>query len=460
LIPKPKDWGRYITISGFYFLSLASNYQPAQDLADFLASGPPPVYIGFGSIVVDDPNAMTKLVFDAVRKTGQRALVSKGWGGLGGDELEKPDGVFMLGNCPHDWLFQRVSCVVHHGGAGTTAAGIALGRPTVIVPFFGDQPFWGAMVARAGAGPTPILYKDLTAEGLANAILVALKPESLERAKELGERIREENGCEAGAASFHAQMDVPKLRCMMAPSRAAVWQVNTKGSHIENIRLSPFAASVLGNEGILDLNQLKLYRPCEYPTAENFMVSNLSGANPILGSIGSFASGIVNWPINVGKAWGSLATEPYRGAKKDGWRGFGKGLGKGVTNILFPKRGLVLGGRPIGLRGLYLAIRKLMKSDTLSFILAAHFAEGFEAEKAATEEERQNVLRRWHELSPVLKREQTSSTTSSSASMMSSLSPSSASTLSQASTRSTARTISSRSERRDESSPATPLSGV
>jgi UDP:flavonoid glycosyltransferase YjiC (YdhE family) len=108
----------------------------------------------------------------------------------------------MLGNCPHDWLFQHVSCVVHHGGAGTTAAGIALGRPTVIVPFFGDQPFWGAMVARAGAGPSPIPYKDLTADGLAEAISMALKPETLERAKELGERIREEKGCEAGAAAF------------------------------------------------------------------------------------------------------------------------------------------------------------------------------------------------------------------------------------------------------------------
>jgi UDP:flavonoid glycosyltransferase YjiC (YdhE family) len=224
LIPKPKDWDRHITISGFFFLSLASNYQPDPDLADFLASGPPPVYIGFGSIVVEDPSAIIKLIFEAIRETGQRALVSKGWGGLGGNELDKPDGVFMLGNCPHDWLFRHVSCVVHHGGAGTTAAGIALGRPTVIVPFFGDQPFWGAMVARAGAGPSPIPFKELTSERLANAILEALKPETLERAKELGERIREEKGCEAGAASFHAQMNVDKLRCMMAPSRPAVWR--------------------------------------------------------------------------------------------------------------------------------------------------------------------------------------------------------------------------------------------
>ena len=70
-----------------------------------------------------------------------RAIVSKGWGGVGAGEV--PDDVYLIGNCPHDWLFQRVSCVVHHGGAGTTAAGIALGKPTVVVPFFGDQPFWG-----------------------------------------------------------------------------------------------------------------------------------------------------------------------------------------------------------------------------------------------------------------------------------------------------------------------------
>lgn len=98
LIPKPKDWGSHISISGFYFLSLASNYEPDRELTNFLAAGPPPVYIGFGSIVVDDPNAMTDLIFEAVRKTGQRALVSKGWGGLGGEDLSKPEGVFMVRN--------------------------------------------------------------------------------------------------------------------------------------------------------------------------------------------------------------------------------------------------------------------------------------------------------------------------------------------------------------------------
>jgi UDP:flavonoid glycosyltransferase YjiC (YdhE family) len=253
LIPKPKDWGQHISISGFYFLSLASSYTPAPDLAAYLRDGPPPVYIGFGSIVVDDPDAMTKLIFEAVKKAGVRALVSKGWGGLGADELGVPEGVFMLGNVPHDWLFQHVACVCHHGGAGTTAAGIATGRPTIVVPFFGDQPFWGAMVARAGAGPLPIPYKQLTADKLAAALTEALKPETLTRAQELGALMKEENGTEVGGKAFHDLLQVDALRCALAPSRVAVWRVKRTQT-----RLSALAANVLASEGLIDFADLKL----------------------------------------------------------------------------------------------------------------------------------------------------------------------------------------------------------
>ena len=231
---------------------MASNYTPAPDLLAFLQDGPPPVYIGFGSIVVDDPNAMTELIFTAVKQTGQRALISQGWGGLGVDKSRVPEGVFMLGNVPHDWLFQHVSCVVHHGGAGTTAAGIKAGRPTVVVPFFGDQPFWGAMVARAGAGPLPIPHKQLTAENLASAITEALKPSSVERARELAARISEEKGTDRGAQSFHQMLEVEKLRCSLLPDRAAVWRVKRT-----QIRLSAVAAYVLAEKNILSFADLK-----------------------------------------------------------------------------------------------------------------------------------------------------------------------------------------------------------
>jgi UDP:flavonoid glycosyltransferase YjiC (YdhE family) len=253
LIPKPNDWANNIDISGFFFLNLASSYNPDPELDAFLKAGPPPVYIGFGSIVVEDPNALTRLIFDAVHLSGIRALVSKGWGGLGVDSVGVPDGVFMLGNVPHDWLFKHVSCVVHHGGAGTTAAGINAGKPTIVVPFFGDQPFWGSMIARAGAGPTPIPYTKLTAENLAEAIKHALLPETLDRAQELGERIREEKGIDVGGKSFHDHLDVDSLRCSVTPSRVAAWRVRRT-----RIRLCPLAAEVLVHQGLIRYSDLKL----------------------------------------------------------------------------------------------------------------------------------------------------------------------------------------------------------
>ncbi|TKX25802.1 hypothetical protein C1H76_1948 [Elsinoe australis] len=297
LIPKPKDWKRHISISGFYFLSLASNYTPEPELDAFLKAGPPPVYIGFGSIVVDDPNAMTKMMFDAVRKTGQRALISKGWGGMGADELGIPEGVMMLGNVPHDWLFERVSCVVHHGGAGTTAAGIAAGKPTVIVPFFGDQPFWGAMVAKAGAGPEPVAYKNLTADKLAESINMAVLPGTLDRAKELAASISHENGCQTGAQSFHQQMEVDNVRCTLAPSRVAVWRLKRT-----KVRLSALAATVLGNEGLLDFKDLKLFRSQEYEP-DTGPAEPISGAtSAIVGTASSMLMGFADFPVEALKA--------------------------------------------------------------------------------------------------------------------------------------------------------------
>ncbi|KAH7142697.1 hypothetical protein B0J13DRAFT_636314 [Dactylonectria estremocensis] len=263
LIPKPNDWGKHIDISGFFFLNLASTYTPDPQLEAFLSSGPPPVYIGFGSIVAEDPNTMTRMIFKAIELSGVRALVSKGWGGLAADEIGLPDNVFMLGDVPHDWLFEHVSCVVHHGGAGTTATGIKAGKPTLVVPFFGDQQFWGSMIARAKAGPEPIRHKDLTAENLAEAIQFCLLPETLHQATQLGEKIREEKGTDIGAQSFHHHIDTEKLRCSVSPTRAAVWRVRRT-----KVRLSSFAATVLVDEGLLEYSDLKLYHSMEYNTED------------------------------------------------------------------------------------------------------------------------------------------------------------------------------------------------
>jgi len=99
LIPKPDDWPAHLNVTGFSFLKLGSNYSPPDDLVAFLEKGPAPVYIRFGSIVVEDPRRLTQLIFEAVRLAGVRAVVSKGWGGIGLEEV--PEDVFMIGNCPH-----------------------------------------------------------------------------------------------------------------------------------------------------------------------------------------------------------------------------------------------------------------------------------------------------------------------------------------------------------------------
>ncbi|ORY57798.1 uncharacterized protein BCR38DRAFT_461077 [Pseudomassariella vexata] len=297
LIPKPNDWGSHIDIAGFFFLNLASNFSPDPDLAAFLAAGPPPIYIGFGSIVVDDPNGLTRMIFDAVAATGVRALVSKGWGGLGADSVGLPEGVFMLGNVPHDWLFQHVSSVCHHGGAGTTAAGINAGKPTIVVPFFGDQPFWGAMVAKAGAGPEPIPYQKLSAEGLAEAIQVAMKPETQARAQELGAKIREEKGADIGGQSFHTHLDVDKIRCSITPSRVAVWRVRRT-----QVRLSALAAASLVNSGFLQYSDLKLYKSREYSTEDEPWDPISAVTSALVGDIGSIGMAVADFPREFFKA--------------------------------------------------------------------------------------------------------------------------------------------------------------
>ncbi|KAL7945118.1 hypothetical protein V8C42DRAFT_353349 [Trichoderma barbatum] len=297
LIPKPNDWGPHIDVAGFYFLNLASSYTPEPDLAAFLEAGPPPVYIGFGSIVVDDPNAMTRLILDAIHLAGVRALVSKGWGGLGVDAVGLPDGVFMLGNVPHDWLFERVSCVVHHGGAGTTAAGIKAGKPTLVVPFFGDQPFWGAMIAKAKAGPDPIPHKTLTAEKLAEAIKFCLRQETQTQAQALGCKIREEKGAESGSRSFHNHLDMDSLRCSVAPSRAAAWRLKKT-----KVRLSPLVAAALVERRLLQYSDLKLYRSFEYNTEDQPPDPITAGACSLVTDISDIGMAIVDMPLDIFKS--------------------------------------------------------------------------------------------------------------------------------------------------------------
>ncbi|GFF42135.1 sterol 3-beta-glucosyltransferase [Aspergillus udagawae] len=311
LLPKPVDWMDNVDICGFSMLPAPSTFTPPDDLVKFLQDGPPPIYVGFGSIVVDNPTKLTKIVFEAIVKTGQRALVNKGWGNIGSGEAEIPKNVFMVGSVPHDWLFTHVSCVVHHGGAGTTAAGLALGRPTIIIPFFGDQPFWGSIVYRAGAGPAPIPYKQLNAEKLADAINQALGPETQEKAGEIGAKMRQENGVKCAMASFHRHLDLETLRCSICPHRPAVWWV--RHSHF---RLSAFAASVLVEAGFLTPHDVVLYRSKDYDTNRDPAGPLTAGAAVLYGIMMDFVTALATAPVDLVEA----VSRHHHHHKKHGWR--------------------------------------------------------------------------------------------------------------------------------------------
>jgi sterol 3beta-glucosyltransferase len=195
VIPRPNDWDSRTIVTGYWFLETPSNFVPPPQLEDFLAAGKPPVCIGFGSMTGQNPKALTEIILTALKDTGQRGILLTGWGGMSDADL--PDDVLQLEAIPHEWLFPRVAAVVHHGGAGTTAATLKAGVPNIIIPFFGDQPFWGQRVSALGVGTTPIPKKDLTAENLADAIRVAVNDQEMrQRALSLSETIQAENGVE------------------------------------------------------------------------------------------------------------------------------------------------------------------------------------------------------------------------------------------------------------------------
>lgn len=192
VVPPPPDWPADVHVTGYWFVD-EPDYTPPPELVHFLEAEPPPVYVGFGSMAGTDPERTSAVVLEALERAEQRGIVATGWGGL--TARAAPKHVFVTDAVPHDWLFPRVRAVVHHGGAGTTAAGLRAGKPTVICPFSVDQPFWGRRVAALDAGPKSIPPSRFTAETLADTIrLAACDPFYGQRATEIGEAIRQEDG--------------------------------------------------------------------------------------------------------------------------------------------------------------------------------------------------------------------------------------------------------------------------
>ncbi|MCF1503698.1 glycosyltransferase [Afifella sp. H1R] len=193
VLPRPEDWPESAHVTGYWFLPEDGDWAPPEALAAFLAGGPPPVYVGFGSMSVRQPETLTRLSVEALAAAGVRGILASGWGGLRADDL--PENVLLIKEAPHHWLFPRMAAIVHHGGAGTTAAALRAGKPSLVVPFFGDQPFWGARVHAIGAGPKPIPRGKLSAGRLAAAMREMTRSQEMQaRAAEVGALISKEDG--------------------------------------------------------------------------------------------------------------------------------------------------------------------------------------------------------------------------------------------------------------------------
>ena len=201
VIPKPPEWPDWLHITGYWFPGYNPDWQPPEKLIDFFESGPAPVYIGFGSVPVHNPEMLTELALEALTSTGKRGVLQIGR--TEHDISQLSDDVLQMGWVPHEWLFPRMSAIVHHGGASTTATGLLAGVPSIIVPFAWDQPFWGNQIAELGVGPPPIPRSKLSVKRLAYAINAATTDKGIKRrAAELGEKIQKEDGVAQAVDAF------------------------------------------------------------------------------------------------------------------------------------------------------------------------------------------------------------------------------------------------------------------
>ncbi|GIH16235.1 glycosyltransferase [Rugosimonospora africana] len=197
VVPRPADWRPGLDVVGYWWPARPVGWQPPPELVDFLADGPPPVFVGFGSMAGGYGRPLSRLVAGALRRAGVRGVVQAGWAGL---SAYGPD-VITVGAVPHDWLFPRMAAVVHHSGAGTAAAGLRAGLPAVPVPMIADQSFWAARLVRLGVAPVAIPTRRLTEQRLGAAIAAAVgSPRYRQRAARMATRLAAEDGAGAVAA--------------------------------------------------------------------------------------------------------------------------------------------------------------------------------------------------------------------------------------------------------------------
>ncbi|KAM0350698.1 hypothetical protein ACHAPU_003191 [Fusarium lateritium] len=298
LLPKPADWGDEVDIAGFAFTE-EKPYAPPDALIKFLEAPGECIYVGFGSMSFPDSNNVLHAVFDGVKATGRRTIYAKGWSGTEQERIQRED-VFVVDEISHHWLFPRVAAVVIHMGAGTFSTALRHGKPMVMIPIAGDQPFWSHRVWKAGCAPEPIPLSSVTSGLVTERLEEALSPRICREVEEMADHLTQE---EPGQLVFakSALKTFEKIyastgSCDLLPERPAVWQHKTTGA-----KLSAIAASILLKQRNILQGDLYLIRHVEWPDLK-------SPGDPVTG----FISGLVTIGKRIVSASSSLVA--LRGA--------------------------------------------------------------------------------------------------------------------------------------------------
>jgi len=204
-IAPPSDWPATVHQAGYCFLDTATKFTPDPALQSFLEESPKPLYIGFGSMISRNPQKLVQIILEALEKSGQRAVLCSGWGDIQKSDL--PPSIYVSEDVPHDWLFPKVAAAIHHGGAGTTAATLKAGIPSIVIPFFADQPIWGKLLEQLGVSPATHLQSELDSDQLFSSIqTLAADRRFQERAKRIQMQIKSERGAEKAASIIETCM--------------------------------------------------------------------------------------------------------------------------------------------------------------------------------------------------------------------------------------------------------------
>lgn len=350
LVPKPKDWGPHIDVVGHFFGPQTTGTPPGAEAlqawlepaAPGLPAPPAPIFVGFGSMVIPDARSLVAMILEAAHLTDTRVVLQSSW-----TELPLPPAavalpsaapstptVFSIGNCPHDWLLKRCCAVIHHGGAGTVAAGLRAGKPTMVCPFFGDQFFWGQMVFQARVGLPPVPVVELTAEKLATAFKDLRSPSLVSAAERMAERLGRENGAKEGLKAFYRHLPVEDMVCDVSLftdtprlARAFCTTCGLKLSSEAHAALhcaGPGADTESGGDGPAHADHdVRAYSAVDW--------ASLSGPKDATEGLVQGLSSLTHEFLG---SMAGVVTEPVAGAHKTGVRGAAQGLASGLVNLV------------------------------------------------------------------------------------------------------------------------------